>query len=461
MTTPNVSEPEFEQAYKELVSTLENSTLFEKNPEYKKALEVAAVPERVIQFRVVWEDDKGQCQVNRGYRVQFNSALGPYKGGLRFHPSVNLSILKFLGFEQIFKNALTGLSMGGGKGGADFDPKGKSDNEIRKFSVAFMNELQKHIGADTDVPAGDIGVSPREIGWMFGTYRMRQGKWEGVLTGKGGSWGGSLIRPEATGYGLVYFVEHMIKHASKGEESFKGKRVAISGSGNVAQYAALKAIELGATIVSLSDSKGSLIATDDKGITPELVSTIAQLKVERKQLSELANASEYKDKFKYVEGARPWTHVGNVDVVLPSATQNEISGEEAEALVKAGAKFVAEGSNMGSTQEAIDVFEKTRKEKGGDALWYGPGKAANAGGVAVSGLEMAQNSARLKWTSEEVDNKLKGIMEDCFNNCLKTAQEFVPPKEGELPSLVAGANIAGFSKVAAAMKDQGDWWKSE
>ncbi|KAF2153046.1 glutamate dehydrogenase [Myriangium duriaei CBS 260.36] len=452
------SEPEFEQAYKELASTLENSSLFEKNPEYKKALKVAAIPERIIQFRVTWEDDKGEVQVNRGFRVQYNSALGPYKGGLRFHPTVNLSILKFLGFEQIFKNALTGLSMGGGKGGADFDPKGKSDNEIRKFCVAFMRELNKHIGANTDVPAGDIGVSPREIGWMFGAYRAEKNLWEGVLTGKGGAWGGSLIRPEATGYGVVYYVDHMINYASSGKESFKGKRVAISGSGNVAQYAALKAIELGATIVSLSDSKGALISTSDKGIEPELISVIADLKVKRKALSDIANASEYKDKFKYIEGARPWKHVGNVDVALPSATQNEVSGDEAEALVAQGCKYIAEGSNMGCTQEAIDVFEKTRKEKKNGALWYAPGKAANAGGVAVSGLEMAQNSQRLVWSSEEVDAKLKDIMKNCFKNCLDTAKEYVTPAEGEFPSLVAGGNIAGFKKVAQAMRDQGDWW---
>ncbi|KAI9881005.1 MAG: hypothetical protein M1830_009499 [Pleopsidium flavum] len=452
------SEPEFEQAYKELASTLENSSLFTKNPEYKKALEVAAIPERVIQFRVTWEDDKGQVQVNRGYRVQFNSALGPYKGGLRFHPTVNLSILKFLGFEQIFKNALTGLNIGGGKGGADFDPKGKSDNEIRKFCYAFMRELSKHIGANTDVPAGDIGVSPREIGWLFGAYKAQTTLWEGVLTGKGGSWGGSLIRPEATGFGLVYYVNHMIQYASGGKESFKGKRVAISGSGNVAQYAALKAIELGATVISLSDSKGSLVATGEKGVTPDEVALIAKLKVERKQLTEAAELDSFKSKFKYVDGARPWTHVGKVDVALPSATQNEVSGDEAKALIEAGAKFVAEGSNMGCSQEAIDVFEEHRKSKKGEAIWYAPGKAANAGGVAVSGLEMAQNSQRIFWTSEEVDAKLKTIMEECFKNGLETAKEYVEPAEGEFPSLVAGSNIAGFKKVAAAMKDQGDWW---
>ncbi|KAL9089901.1 MAG: hypothetical protein Q9159_002258 [Coniocarpon cinnabarinum] len=435
-----------------LSSTLENSSLFQKNPEYRRALAVSAIPERVIQFRVVWEDDKGQCQVNRGYRVQFNSALGPYKGGLRFHPTVNLSILKFLGFEQIFKNALTGLSMGGGKGGADFDPKGKSDNEVRKFCVAFMRELNKHIGADTDVPAGDIGVSPREIGWLFGAYRAERNRWEGVLTGK--PVGGSLIRPEATGYGLVYYVQHMIQHATSNKESFKGKRVAISGSGNVAQYAALKAISLGATIISLSDSKGSLISTSESGISPNQIHTIAALKAARKQLTDQSY-----DNLKYIDGARPWLHVGQVDVALPSATQNEVSGDEADALIKAGCKFIAEGSNMGCTQPAIDSFERHRSSnKGPQGCWYGPGKAANAGGVAVSGLEMAQNSQRLTWSAEEVDGKLQGIMREAFEMCLGTAREYVEAKEGELPSLVAGANIAGFRKVASAMLAQGDWW---
>ncbi|PHH51180.1 NADP-specific glutamate dehydrogenase [Ceratocystis fimbriata CBS 114723] len=447
-----VPEPEFEQAYKELVSSLENSTLFEKNPEYRTALKVVSIPERVIQFRVVWEDDKGQLQVNRGFRVQFNSALGPYKGGLRFHPSVNLSILKFLGFEQIFKNALTGLSMGGGKGGADFDPKGKSDNEIRRFCDSFMRELSKHIGADTDVPAGDIGVSGREIGWLFGAYRKYRNRWEGVLTGKGLSWGGSLIRPEATGYGLVYYVEYMLKEAGRG--SFSGKRVAISGSGNVAQYAALKCLELGATVVSLSDSKGSLIANDGQGFTAEEIGKIAELKVARGALT----AFEAGSKFKYVDGARPWVHVGKVDIALPSATQNEVSKEEAQTLVANGCLAIAEGSNMGCTQEAIEVFEAERATKGDAAIWYAPGKAANCGGVAVSGLEMAQNSQRLAWTSEEVDEKLKKIMKDAFDNALVTAKEYVVSKDGELPSLVAGSNIAGFVKVARAMKDQGDWW---
>jgi len=445
------SEPEFEQAYKELASTLENSSLFEAHPEYRTALKIVSVPERIIQFRVVWEDDKGQAQLNRGYRVQFNSALGPYKGGLRFHPTVNLSILKFLGFEQIFKNALTGLNIGGGKGGADFDPKGKTDNEIRKFCVAFMRELNKHIGADTDVPAGDIGVSGREIGWLFGAYRAEKNKWEGVLTGKGGSWGGSLIRPEATGFGLVYYVNHMIQFANQG--TFAGKTVAISGSGNVAQYAALKAIELGATVVSLSDSHGAIVATSGSSFTPEDVQKIAALKVKRQALTEFKSES----KFEYKAGARPWTHV-KVDIALPCATQNEVSKEEAEALVASGARFIAEGSNMGCTQEAIDVFETHRKSEKANAIWYAPGKAANAGGVAVSGLEMAQNSQRISWTREEVDEKLKSIMEEAFKNGLETAKKYVVPKEGEFPSLVAGSNIAGFVKVAAAMHDQGDWW---
>lgn len=363
-----------------------------------------------------------------------------------------------MGFEQIFKNALTGLNIGGGKGGADFDPKGKSDNEIRKFCVAFMRELSKHIGANTDVPAGDIGVSPREIGWLFGAYKAETKLWEGCLTGKNLAFGGSLIRPEATGYGLVYYVNHMIEYASGGKETFKGKRVAISGSGNVAQYAALKAIELGATIVSLSDSKGTIVAESEKGITPDEVAYIADLKVKRKQLTEITSSDSHKGKFKYIDGARPWTNVGKIDVALPCATQNEVSGEEGQALIDAGAKFIAEGSNMGCSQEAIGIFEKHRKEKKGEAIWYGPGKAANAGGVAVSGLEMAQNSQRIAWTSEQVDNKLKSIMESCFKNGLETAKEYVEPAEGEFPSLVAGSNIAGFSKVAAAMHAQGDWW---
>lgn len=343
--------------------------------------------------------------------------------------------------------------MGGGKGGSDFDPKGKSDSEIRRFCQSFMRELSRHIGADTDVPAGDIGVGGREVGYMFGAYRQARNRWEGVLTGKGGSWGGSLIRPEATGYGLVYYVQHMINYASGGKESFQGKRVAISGSGNVAQYAALKVIELGGTVVSLSDSKGALIATDANGFTTDVIETIANIKLNRQALTEFSDA-----KYKYIEGARPWIHVGKVDVALPSATQNEVSEEEAKALIEAGCKFIAEGSNMGCTQEAIDAFEAHRKSSKNNAIWYAPGKAANAGGVAVSGLEMAQNSQRVSWTSEEVDSKLKQIMQNCFQNCLETAKAYVPAAEGEFPSLVAGANIAGFAKVAAAMRDQGDWF---
>ncbi|EWZ45297.1 NADP-specific glutamate dehydrogenase [Fusarium oxysporum f. sp. radicis-lycopersici 26381] len=436
----------------ELASALENSSLFNEHPEYRTALAVAAIPERVIQFRVVWNDDKGNLQVNRGYRVQFNSALGPYKGGLRFHPSVNLSILKFLGFEQIFKNALTGLNMGGGKGGADFDPKGKSDAEIRRFCQAFMTELSKHIGGETDVPAGDIGVGGREIGYLFGAYRKLRNRWEGVLTGKGLSWGGSLIRPEATGYGLVYYVEYMLKHANRG--TFEGKRVALSGSGNVAQYAALKIIELGGSVVSLSDSKGALVAKEGSSFTPEQIHNIAALKIKHQALTTF----EHDGQFTWIEGARPWVHVGKVDIALPSATQNEVSKEEAQALVDAGAFIVAEGSNMGCTAEAIDVFEAHRKEKGAEALWYAPGKASNCGGVAVSGLEMAQNSQRIQWTEKEVDDRLKAIMKDAFVAGLETAQKYVEAKEGELPSLIAGSNIAGFIKVAEAMHDQGDWF---
>jgi len=410
---------------------------------------IITVPERIIQFRVVWEDDQGQVQVNRGYRVQFNSALGPYKGGLRFHPTVNLSILKFLGFEQIFKNALTGLSMGGGKGGADFDPKGKSDNEIRKFCTEFMRELSRHIGADTDVPAGDIGVGGREIGYLFGAYKKYQNAFEGVLTGKGLDWGGSLIRPEATGYGLVYYVSHMIKFASNGAESFKDKTVAISGSGNVAQFAALKVIELGGKVVSLSDSKGTLIAKDpEAGVTKELIDQVADLKLKRKALSDLTSAEgNLAERFNYIPGARPWTQFTKLDVALPCATQNEVSGEEAEALVKAGVKFVAEGSNMGCTKEAIDVFEESRMAATSTTrgVWYGPGKAANCGGVAVSGLEMAQNSQRITWASEEVDQKLAKIMESAFNIGIKTATEYTKTAAGAYPSLVTGSNIGGIS----------------
>ncbi|VEU20271.1 DEKNAAC101091 [Brettanomyces naardenensis] len=454
-------EPEFQQAYNELVSTVKESTLFEKHPEYQKVIPVVSVPERILQFRVAWEDDKGELHINHGYRVQFNSALGPYKGGLRLHPTVNLSILKFLGFEQTFKNALTGLPMGGGKGGSDFNPKGRSDSEIRRFCVAFMRQLARYIGQDTDVPAGDIGTGGREIGFMFGAYKQVRNQWEGVLTGKGLTWGGSLIRPEATGYGLDYYVEKMIEKATGGKESFKGKRVAVSGSGNVAQYAALKAIELGATVVSLSDSKGAIISQE--GITPQQVLDIQDAKVHFKSLQEIIVTSDAftGHKVQYLPGARPWIHVGAVDIALPCATQNEVSGEEAKALVAAGCKFIAEGSNMGCTKDAIDVFEAERKNSTslGGAVWYAPGKAANCGGVAVSGLEMAQNSQRVQWTAEEVDKKLKDIMVNCFDNCYETSAAYsAETNKASLPSLVAGANIAGFVKVADAMHDQGDWW---
>ncbi|KAK6198894.1 NADP-glutamate dehydrogenase [Scheffersomyces amazonensis] len=448
-------EPEFQQAYNELVHALEDSTLFTQHPQYKKVIPVVSIPERIIQFRVAWENDNGEIEVNNGFRVQFNSNLGPYKGGLRFHPTVNLSILKFLGFEQIFKNALTGLSMGGGKGGSDFNPKGRSDAEIRRFCVAFMRQLARYIGADTDVPAGDIGVGGREIGFLFGAYKQMQNNFSGILTGKGLTWGGSLIRPEATGYGLVYYVEKMIEKASNGKESFKGKRVAISGSGNVAQFAALKVIELGGTVVSLSDSKGAIIS--QTGITVEQIAEIADAKIKHKSLEQIVEQSvkafSGANSVEYLAGVRPWTKVGQVDVALPSATQNEVSGEEAKVLVEAGVKFVAEGSNMGSTKDAIDVFEAARPT----GVWYAPGKAANCGGVAVSGLEMAQNSQRVQWTSEEVDTKLKTIMTECFEACYETAVKYAASKDAHaLPSLLKGANIAGFIKVADAMFDQGD-----
>ncbi|TFK51611.1 NADP-specific glutamate dehydrogenase [Heliocybe sulcata] len=445
-------EPEFEQALNELSVSLR--PFLEANPSYAKAFEIVQIPERILQFRVTWEDDQGRPQVNRGFRVQYNSALGPYKGGLRLHPSVNLSILKFLGFEQTFKNALTGLNMGGGKGGSDFDPKGKSDNEIRRFCVAFMSELGKHIGKDTDVPAGDIGTGAREIGFLFGAYRRMRGEWVGVLTGKGATWGGSFIRPEATGYGLIYYVEHMIAkafpHLSLSKTSTK---VAISGSGNVAQYTALKVLELGGTVLSLSDSKGALVSKD--GLTEATVRAVMDLKLKGGALSSLPSQSGVA----YVAGKRPWTLLEQIDIALPCATQNEVSREEAEALVKAGTKIVAEGSNMGCTMEAIGVFEGARKKGGEGAVWYAPGKASNCGGVAVSGLEMAQNSQRLVWTSEEVDAKLKGIMTECYNICLDAGSKWSGEKEeGVLPSLLSGANVAGFIKVADAMKAHGDWW---
>jgi len=388
--------------------------------------------------------------------VQFNSTLGPYKGGLRLHPTVNLSILKFLGFEQVFKNALTGINMGGAKGGSDFNPKGRSDNEIRRFCYSFMQELSRHIGADTDVPAGDIGTGGREIGYLFGAYKKLRNEWVGVLTGKGPTWGGSYTRPEATGYGLIYYCLEMIPHINthiSGGVSFSNpeSRVLISGSGNVAQFAALKVIELGAKVLSLSDSKGALISHDGKGFTKEDVLRIGALKLKQGCLDQVV-----REGLTWHEGKRPWTLVSEVEIALPCATQNEVSEEEAKALVAAGVKLVAEGSNMGCTQEAIDVFETSRRS-GHSPVWYAPGKASNCGGVAVSGLEMAQNSARLQWTNEEVDDKLKGIMQRCFATCYQVGSEFSETKNG-LPSLVVGANIAGFKKVADAMKDQGEWW---
>ncbi|KDQ61718.1 hypothetical protein JAAARDRAFT_31183 [Jaapia argillacea MUCL 33604] len=445
------SEPEFEQALYELTTSLK--AFIAANPEYQKALDIVQVPERVVQFRVVWEDDQGKPQVNRGFRVQYNSALGPYKGGLRLHPSVNLSILKFLGFEQTFKNALTGLMMGGGKGGSDFDPKGKSDNEIRRFCQSFMSELQRHIGADTDVPAGDIGTGAREIGFLFGAYKKARNEFVGILTGKGLTWGGSFIRPEATGFGLIYYVEHMIAKACPEYSLNKPETlVAISGSGNVAQYTALKVLELGGTVLSLSDSKGSLIARG--GFKKEDVEGIQDLKLKGGSL----NSLKQDERFEYHEGVRPWTLLPEVHIALPCATQNEVSKEEAEALVAAGARIVAEGSNMGCTMEAIEVFEASRKA--GGPVWYAPGKASNCGGVAVSGLEMAQNSQRISWTTAEVDAKLKSIMTECYKICLDAGSKWSGEEEveGVLPSLLSGANVAGFIKVANAMKAHGDWW---
>ncbi|CAA21868.1 NADP-specific glutamate dehydrogenase [Schizosaccharomyces pombe] len=451
MSTPY--EPEFQQAYKEIVGSIESSKLFEVHPELKRVLPIISIPERVLEFRVTWEDDKGNCRVNTGYRVQFNSALGPYKGGLRFHPSVNLSILKFLGFEQIFKNALTGLPMGGGKGGSDFDPKGKSDNEIRRFSQAFMRQLFRYIGPQTDVPAGDIGVTGFVVMHMFGEYKRLRNEYSGVVTGKHMLTGGSNIRPEATGYGVVYYVKHMIEHRTKGAETLKGKRVAISGSGNVAQYAALKCIQEGAIVKSISDSKGVLIAKTAEGLVPEEIHEIMALKEKRASIADSASLCK---KHHYIAGARPWTNVGEIDIALPCATQNEVSGEEAAALIKQGCRYVAEGSNMGSSAEAVEVFEKSRAS--GEGCWLAPGKAANAGGVAVSGLEMAQNAQFSTWTHAEVDAKLAGIMQNIFEQSTDVASKYCDSGSNNIPSLVDGANIAGFLKVATAMQAVGDWW---
>ena len=430
----NGHEPEFIQAVQEVAETV--IPFIEQNPKYKvaKILDRIVEPERTIIFRVPWLDDNGNIQVNRGYRVEFNSAIGPYKGGLRFHPSVNLSILKFLGFEQIFKNSLTTLPMGGGKGGSDFDPKGKSDNEVMKFCQSFMTELSRHIGADTDVPAGDIGVGGREIGYMFGQYKRIRNEFTGVLTGKARNWGGSLIRPEATGYGTVYFAKEML--ATK-NDSFQGKIVAVSGSGNVAQYACEKATELGAKVVTLSDSEGFIYDTD--GIDATKLAWIMELKnVKRGRIS------EYVSKFpnaKFVAGKRPWEV--KVDIALPCATQNELNGDDANTLTANGVKCVAEGANMPSTPEAITAFQKA-------GVLFSPGKASNAGGVATSGLEMSQNSLRLSWSREEVDQRLHGIMVSIHEACVKYGKD----ADGHV-DYVKGANVAGFVKVADSMIDQG------
>ncbi|MHC4500531.1 MAG: NADP-specific glutamate dehydrogenase [Planctomycetota bacterium] len=429
----NAGEPEFLQAVKEVLDSLE--PVLQKHPEYVKARIVERVvePERQIIFRIPWQDDKGQVHVNRGFRIEFNSALGPYKGGLRFHPTANASILKFLGFEQVFKNSLTTLPMGGGKGGADFDPKGKSDDEVMRFCQSFMTELFRHIGPNTDVPAGDIGVGGREIGFMFGQYKRLRNEYTGVLTGKGLSWGGSLIRPEATGYGCVYFAEEMLK--TRGE-SLKGKVCTVSGSGNVAQYTVEKLNQLGAKAVTLSDSNGTV--HDPDGIDDEKLAFVMELKNVRR-----GRIKEYADKFKvkYIEGKRPWGI--KCDCAFPSATQNEIDEEDAKTLLANGCILVAEGANMPSTPEAVDLYLDKK-------ILYGPGKAANAGGVATSGLEMSQNAMRISWTREEVDEKLHNIMIAIHKQCFEAAQEY-----GQPDNLVMGANIAGFVKVADAMLDHG------
>jgi len=430
----NGHEPEFLQAVREVAETVIPYIISKDIYHGKNILLRMVEPERLISFRVSWVDDNGEIQVNRGYRIQMNSAIGPYKGGLRFHPTVNASILKFLAFEQVFKNSLTTLPMGGGKGGSDFDPKGKSDNEIMRFCHAFMGELFRHIGENTDVPAGDIGVGSREIGFMYGMYRKVRNEFTGVLTGKGATWGGSLIRPEATGYGTVYFAQSML---ATRKDSFKGKVVTVSGSGNVAQFACEKATELGAKVVTLSDSSGYIY--DEDGIDKEKLAYIMELKnVKRGRIH------EYLEKYptaKYFKGERPWSV--KCDIALPCATQNELNGEEAETLVKNGCICISEGANMPSTPEAIATFHKNK-------ILFAPGKASNAGGVATSGLEMSQNSLRLSWTREEVDEKLKDIMEDIHEACVKYGTE-----ESGYVDYVKGANIAGFVKVADAMLAQG------
>jgi glutamate dehydrogenase (NADP+) len=427
-------EKEFLQAAGEVLDSLK--LIVEKVPRYRKLaiLERLVEPERVIIFRVPWISDRGDVVVNTGYRVQFSSAIGPYKGGLRFHPSVNLGILKFLGFEQTFKNSLTGLPIGGGKGGSDFDPKGKSDLEVMRFCQSFMTELYRHIGTDTDVPAGDIGVGAREIGYLFGQYRKITNRFEGILTGKALNWGGSLIRPEATGYGAVYFAEEMLKTRN---ESLEGKRVLISGSGNVAQYAAQKIHELGGKVISLSDSSGSII--DKGGISGEKWEYLMDLKNTRR-----GRIKEYADEFKvpYFEGQRPW-RLAEAEIALPCATQNELDLEDAKTLLTGGCYCVSEGANMPGTPEAVDYFVEQK-------ILYGPGKAANAGGVATSGLEMSQNSMRMSWTRDEVDQKLHRIMINIHQSCVDASRMV-----GTEGNYVNGANIAGFLKVADSMIDQG------
>ena len=434
----NPGEAPFHQAVQEVVESL--MPFIEANPKYKEAkiLERMCEPERVIIFRVPWIDDKGEFQINRGFRVQMNSAIGPYKGGIRLHPSVNLGLLKFLAFEQVLKNSLTTLPMGGGKGGSDFDPKGKSDNEVMRFCQSFMTELFRHIGADTDVPAGDIGTGAREVGFMFGQYKRLRNEFVGVLTGKGLSFGGSLIRPEATGYGTTYFAQYMLE--TKGD-TLKGKTVAISGSGNVAQYAVEKCTQLGAKVLTVSDSNGSIY--DPDGISKEKLDFIFELKnVKRGRIKEYA--AKYSSA-KYYENQRPWqiAEIKSLDVAMPCATQNELDGDDAKALLAKGVKVVAEGANMPSTIEAVNAFIAAK-------ILYSPGKASNAGGVATSGLEMCQNSGRISWTAEEVDNKLKWIMKNIHDNCVKYGKE----ADGTV-NYVKGANIAGFVKVADAMLAQG------
>ena len=429
----NPGEEEFHQAVDEVVTSI--IPFVEENPKYKaaKILERIAEPERVILFRIPWKDDKGEIQINKGYRIEMNSAIGPYKGGLRFHPTVNLGVLKFLAYEQVFKNSLTTLPMGGGKGGSDFDPKGKSDNEVMAFCQSFMTELFRHIGPNTDIPAGDIGVGGREIGFLFGQYKRLKNEFTGVLTGKGREWGGSLIRPEATGYGQVYFAQEMLK--TRGD-SMKGKICTVSGSGNVAQYATEKATELGGIVVTMSDSAGFIY--DPDGITAEKLAYVMDLKnVKRGRIK------EYAEKYgcEYYEGKRPWGI--KCDVALPSATQNEIDEEDAKTLIANGCFLVSEGANMPSTPEAVEVYQNAR-------IMYGPGKAANAGGVSVSGLEMSQNSLRLSWTREEVDARLQQIMKDIHATCVKYG-----PKDGDYIDYVTGANIGGFVKIADSMMAQG------